>query len=164
MQVGRILGIVGAILALVGTFLPWADISSDIDSISATGIMIFFIGIPVLIFAIIGLILVAIPKRGTAIGGLVMGILAFIFMLLAFVVVSILEGLVSGTGIEVKYEYGLWVTLVGSLLLIVGGAVMFVELGKVAAAPMPPPMMPPTPPPEEMPPPEEPPMEEPPVE
>jgi hypothetical protein len=151
MQMGRILGIVGAILALVGTFLPWATISSDFESITASGIAIFFIGIPVLLFAIIGLILVAMPKRGTAIGGFVMGILCLIFMMLAFVVVSILEGLVTGTNIEISYDYGLWVSLVGSILLMIGGIWAFVELGK--APPAPAPMMP-----------MEPPMEQPPME
>jgi hypothetical protein len=151
MQIGRILGLVGAILALVGTLLPWATISSDIDSITASGVVIFFIGLPVLLFAIIGLILVALPKRGTAIGAFVMGILCLIFMMLAFVVVSILEGLVSGTNIEVSYDYGLWVSLVGSILLMIGGIWAFVELGKV-----PPPMPMPV---EPMPPMEEPPME-----
>ncbi len=144
MQMGRILGIVGGILALVGTFLPWVTLSSEIDSITASGILLFIVGIPVLIFGIIGLILVALPKRGTAIGAFVMGILALIFVMLAFVLVSWLESLVSGTSIEITYEYGMWVSLIGAILLMVGGIWSFIELGKAPPVPaMPPEPMPP---------------------
>lgn len=151
MQMGRIVGIIGGILALVGTFLPWATIESSVESISASGILLFIVGVPVLLFAIIGLILVALPKRGTAIGAFVMGILALIFVLLAFVLVGVLEGLVSGTDISITYDYGMWISLVGSILLMIGGIWAFVELGKVP--PVPAPMMP-----------MEPPMEQPPME
>ena len=148
--VGRIVGIVGGILTLVGCLLPWLTVSSSLESISVLGIIVPpWLAMLAFIFGIIGLILVAIGKRGPAIGALVMGILAFVFVIIEWmllvVIASFAEGLVSGTGVTVTIDYGVYVALVGAIILIIGSIMAMSEAKKAAAAPMMPGPMPPEP-------------------
>jgi hypothetical protein len=140
-------------------------VSSDIESIGLIGVLFIPFGILVLIFGIVGLILVALGKRGPAIGGLVLGILAFVFALLALVILlavsSWLEGMVAGTGVSVTVDYGIYLSVIGSIILIVGSAMV---MGAAKAEEMAPPMPYAPGPPMEGPPMGAPPMEEPPME
>ena len=142
---GRILGIVGGKLTVVGVFLPWVSVTYSGQTVSAWGIQLWFIGLPilVLIFGIIGLVLVAKGRRGTAIGGLVMGILAFIFAIVSVFLLAIVAEVISGVSdFEIGIDFGLYLTLVGAIILIVGSGLTFSQAGKAAPVapiePMPP--------------------------
>lgn len=144
MNYGRPLGMVGGILALVGTVLPWVTISDSFNSVSASGLQVFFFGVPALIFAILGLVFVAIPRKSLTIGCLVMGILVMVFAILAITMTSVVAGFAATTGVvTVSIEYGMYLTLVGSILLIVGGALAYVQYEEVVA-PVPTQPLPPT--------------------
>lgn len=159
---GRIVGIVGGLLVVIGGILPWIYAESSIDSASLPGILTIPFGTLAFIFGIVGLILVALKGRGVAIGALVMGILALIFALLLFPLLSILESIISGTDVTVRADYGLYISLVGSVILIIGAGLAFSQAGR--AEEMAPPMPYAPGPPMEGPPMGAPPMEEPPME
>ncbi|UCD92151.1 MAG: hypothetical protein JSV43_07985 [Methanobacteriota archaeon] len=140
---GRILGLVGGILAIVGSFLAWASVCFMGICASVAGFD-GFEGKLAFVFGLIGLILVIIPKRGLPIGGLIMGILVIIWPVK--VMMEIIAPLEIGIGI--------WITIVGAILLIVGSGLALRE-GPKPEAYVPPPMEEPM---------MEPPMEEPPLE
>jgi hypothetical protein len=138
MKFGRILGIIGGVLILVGIFLPWSITKGSLvpgGEAVITGLNLF--GYMVMIFGIIGLILVALGKRGTSIGALIMGIIAFVLTLLVLGVLSLIAGSYLGV---VTQETG-----IGIYLCIIGSAIAFVDAGKAKMAP--PPMAPSVPPP-----------------
>jgi hypothetical protein len=144
MSSGRIIGIVGGILVLVGMFLPWLTATNSItgESASLMGAMFPIFGWLALIFGVLGLIFVAIGSRGMCIAGLIMGILAFIMVLLGFALSATLVSLLSG-GI-VAVGYGIYISMIGSIILIVGAGLGMGQAKKAAAppvAPMAPPPM-----------------------
>jgi len=143
MKIGRILGIIGAILALIGVFLPWvaghvAATNTD-RSLSGIEFPLFIFGMPFLLFVVIGLILVAIPKKGTAIAGLIMGIIAFVIALIPMAILATIIVSWQISGEVASIGYGLYICLVGALLLIIGSAMGIRDAS--APKPMPPPMM-----------------------
>ena len=146
MKIGRILGIVGAILALVGVVLPWvaghvAATNTD-RSLSGIEFPLFIFGVPLLLFAVVGLVLVAIPKKGTAIAGLIMGIIALVIAMIPMAILAsiIVEWQIPGEVASIGY--GLYISLVGAVLLIVGSAIGIKDAS--APKPMPPPVMQPS--------------------
>lgn len=141
---GRILGAVGGILAIIGSFLAWLSACILGFCISVSGFE-GYEGKLTFVFGLIGLILVVIPKRGLPIGALIMGILAIIWP------VKVMLEVVAGIDVGI----GLWISLVGALLLIIGSALALREGPKPEAYVPPPPMEEPM---------MEPPMEEPPPE
>ena len=146
-MIGRIVGIVGGLLTIIGCILPWMTVQSSIASVSLWGILFIPFGTLAFIFGIIGLILVALGKRGPAIGAFVMGILAFIFVLLGWVMASVMAdffaGYVSGTGVTVTVDYGVYLALVGAIILMIGSILAMSEAKKAAEVPlMPGPMAP----------------------
>ncbi|HYM39035.1 MAG TPA: hypothetical protein VEY12_02670 [Thermoplasmata archaeon] len=149
---GWILGIVGGLITIVGAVLPWATVSggSLAAPLTFSGATVGLGGIAVLLFGVLGLICVAIPNRITAILGLVWGILALLLALLTLVGLAAIAALAagSGTGVTVTTQYGAYLALVGTLVLIVGSAIAYTEAKKAAAPPMmPPPVAPPMAPP-----------------
>ncbi len=149
---GWILGILGGVITIMGTVLPWATVSggSLTTPLTFSGITVGFGGILVLLFGLLGLICVAIPKKVTAILGIVMGIIALLWAVLTLIGLAAIAAVAagSGTGVAVTTEYGAYLALVGTLVLIVGSAIAYTEARKAAAPPpMTPPMAPMTPPP-----------------
>jgi|SRR5436309_434710 len=102
-RLGRILGIVGGFVTAVGVFLQWmgAHVLFGGDSMA------------VFVLGILGLEFVAIPTKGTATMGVVWGIIALLGTL-----VNIIPALGS-LGIT-AFDFGFYVTILGSLVLIVG--------------------------------------------
>lgn len=146
---GRILGIIGGLLAVVGSFLPWAIISDGTTTLSIMGAIYPIFGWLFVIMAILGLIFVAIPNKILNILAMVWGIIALIMGLLAMVLTSFLGGLGGLTGtITVSNGYGIYLGLVGAVLLMIGSPMAYSEAKKAAAAAMPPMMGPPMPPPQ----------------
>ncbi len=142
---GWILGVVGGILALVGSFLPWISVSDGTTTLTLIGAIIPIFGWLFLIFAILGLILVAIPNKITAILGMVFGILALIMGIVTVALTSLIANIVggTGTGVTVSIGYGAYVALVGAVLLMIGGPIAYSQWKKAAIAPAAPAMMPP---------------------
>ena len=104
-RLGRILGIVGGFVTAVGVFLQWigAHVLFGGDSLA------------VFVLGILGLEFVAIPTKGTATMGVIWGIIALLATL-----VNIIPALGS-LGIT-TFDFGFYVTILGSLVLIVGSS------------------------------------------
>ncbi len=145
MKLGKILGIVGGLLVIISLFLPWMTISSSIESVSVMGVLIIPFSILALIFAILGLIFVAIGKKGLCIGALVMGILAIVMIGISFALMQWIADTwaIVGTGITFSIEYGVWIGMIGAIILIIGSAMAYGEAKKAAPAPAPMPVTPP---------------------
>jgi len=139
--VGRALGIVGGFITIVGVFLPWATISyswssvpSTIDSLAAT---FGFLGAVVLLLGLIGTEYVALPTEGTAVAAAVFGALALQLTLAVFG--FRVFGVTQWGGPPNPYSYetspgsGLYVSTFGSLVLIVGSALAFLQARTAAA-------------------------------
>ena len=149
---GWILGILGGLVTVVGAVLPWATVSGGSLSAPMTfsGATVGFGGILVLVFGVLGLICVAIPRKVGAILGIVWGVLAILLGLLTMVGLAAIAATAAGSGssVTVTTEYGVYVSVIGALLLIIGSAIAYTEARKAAAPPMvAPPMAPMAPPP-----------------
>jgi hypothetical protein len=128
MTMGLILALIGGLLMLVGTFLPWAtvkgtNILGQTEEITVIGAVSGIGGILVLIMGILVIIMAAIKKP---IGAAIFGIIGLIFSGLAFIGISALDTLLSGTEISVDIGFGIFISLIGCVLALVGGI-----LGKV---------------------------------
>jgi len=146
---GTISGMVGVILLVAGTFLPWAISSSPggnlIDGLtywSESGWTNnfeseFFLVIIAICLSIIGAILIAIKKRLTIIAGSVTGAIVLIIFLYAFLSLSQSVDRINSYHISdwsAGVGYGVWVSIIGSLLLVIGGLLSFIKTKKVASA------------------------------
>ena len=139
-----ILGILGGVLALVGTILPWISACTTASSLlpqmclgfSGLGIsglaaaapgaaiespILAFGGILILLFGIIGLVMMLLKKPQMAMIGMVMGILALLIGVLWYVQASPLFNLSVPGVVTVSAGMGLWLSIIGGLLLFVGG-------------------------------------------
>lgn len=145
MKLGKILGIVGGLIVIISMFLPWMTVSSNIESISLMGILIIPFSTLALIFAILGLIFVAVGKKGLCIGALVMGILAIVMIGISFALMQWIADMTTiiGTGITSGVDYGVWLAMIGSIILIIGSVLAYGEAKKAQPAPAPMPMTPP---------------------
>src|SRR5439155_5868397 len=111
--IGRIVGIVGGLLVIIGAVLPWVTISgcTTLCPVTFSGVGAGFGGIGAIIFGVLGLIFVAVGKRILAILGMVWGILALLLTGLAFVGFAAIGALYTGTGVTITTDYGVYVTL-----------------------------------------------------
>ena len=92
-------------------------------------------GILVLLFGVIGLVFGALNKPVLEILALVMGILVMLFSLLMGALVPTASVVIPGASASVTPGFGMWISLVGGLLLTVGGALGFVESRNMPAPP-----------------------------
>lgn len=166
---GAILGLVGGLLGLVSVFLPWFTVGAAGISVGFSGLQlasptidVFGVQVPnpysgtfsmavygTLVFSLIGMIVVMVPKKATAILGLVCGVLAVVLAGYGFSQASALASTVPPTpGLSVGPGFGIYLGIIGGLLLLIGGALALMDVRK-AGAPMatPPPMAPMQPPP-----------------
>jgi hypothetical protein len=148
---GAILSIAGAIILIVGIFLPWATSSSPGGNLiggatswsesgwtnySSDNYQYLLVKIA-LVLGAIGAILIVIKKRLTVIAGLATGV----FTLMTFLVLLInLNNDINNVNsyhladISTGIAYGIWVSIIGSLLLIAGGVLAFKDTKKVASS------------------------------
>ena len=147
--IGKILGLVGGILAIVGVVLPWATASGTVMgmtiSMSASGLdaaksggewVAYVYGTA--IFGVLGLIFVLISKKSTTMLAFVFGLLALILSGVALVRITQLIGGLSAPGVSVGAGIGLYICVVGGLLLLIGCLLAFKAVGAQAqvAAPL----------------------------
>lgn len=120
-----ILGLVGGILALVGTLLPWVTLKElGIDK-TFNGLYAWP-GWLALIFGLLCMVLMLPRKKGTYLAGGIMGLLAFIFAMLFMMILS-------SFGADALIGYGVYITMVGGILGLVGGIMGWMEAKKAAA-------------------------------
>ncbi|MDO5861508.1 MAG: hypothetical protein Q4Q58_01725 [Thermoplasmata archaeon] len=142
-----IIGLIGAILLIVGVFLTWAEASFDIVIYSAsesyTGWDIYSEGMDAeynyaplvaLIAGVVAIITTIIPivlKNATAnrllgVITLILAVVAIVLMVLFYGQMETLE--ISGyTVASVTAGYGLWVSIAGAVILALGGIVDIVK-------------------------------------
>ena len=152
---GQKIGLVGGIIALVGFFLPWVTLHLTGDIATSAGVtQQSFMGIQsggvmgliALVSAILVIVFSVINKSSMPILTIVFAIIGLLLVLLAMTGVQSLidatRALASATGtgdITASYEYGLWVTIIGFIIGLVGGGLSMKEM-KASAVP---PAMPP---------------------
>jgi hypothetical protein len=145
-----ILGIVGAVLVIAGIFLPWLTCyppdgyqaayrsQSGWDNYAVFQHEYYFVKIAMAL-SVIGVVMIAIKRRFTAAAGLIMGIGNLVIFLDAYRnldYATYLIGLqrsIDPTAVGIGYiGYGIWVCIIGTLLLIAGGVLAFRETQKVS--------------------------------
>ncbi len=123
----QIIGIVGAVIVLVGMFLPWATVSEPDGSnaMSVYGKMS-----PLLwIFFILVIIGAAIPKPAGGILAFIMGLLGLLDAVWNHIgILNIAASM--GEDVKITIEYGGYLVMVGFALAMVGGILQYIFLKK----------------------------------
>jgi len=148
---GIILGIVGTVLLTVGVFLPWATASSPggnlengatygstsgWDNYSVYDYEYFLVKIA-MVLSVIGMIMIAIKRRLTIVAGLIIGVSTLVILLYTYANLEHTAYLINIQHISdwsAGVGYGIWVSIIGSLLLITGGVLAFKETKKITLA------------------------------
>ncbi len=140
------MGSEGGIVAIVGAVLPWWNVSASSGGISLSVpiLGIFWIGgILCLVFGILGLIFAMLKSPAFGLVTAVMGLLV--------VVIAAMYGAFLPTGsvsagqasASITPGFGYWISMLGGILLLAAGPLVFMDNRKAAAAPPAPMMMPP---------------------
>ncbi|HYS99199.1 MAG TPA: hypothetical protein VEO20_00880 [Thermoplasmata archaeon] len=124
--VGRVLAILGGLAVLVGLFLPWGSVDFvdpaladfNYDPFNWSGTWIF------LAFGLLWFIFFAVPRKVAAVWGFVWGCLA---LLNTAVAVEGLYYVVARNTGGVYLGSGVYVSILGSTMLIVGSALAYVK-------------------------------------
>ena len=144
---GQKIGLVGGIIALVGFFLPWVSLSSETVSGSYMGIQTGAFGLIALISAILVIVFSVINKSSMPILTIVFAIIGLLLVLLLFgqleqlrQLFETLNGLTDPSAeVTMNYGIGIWITIVGFIIGLVGGIMSMKEM-KTSNVP---PVMPP---------------------
>ncbi len=169
---GAIIGILGGLMGLIGVFLPWVTLSASVGPItislsvpgtcvggvggiaiagvgtqpcvgSAEG-AIYFYGI--LLLSLLGLIVSLLGRKMTSMLALVFGVLVLLLGVVAAArVVAALGAIGSTPGLTISIGYGLILSIIGGVILLVGGFLGWTEAKKAGMATMPPDMSAPPP-------------------
>jgi hypothetical protein len=137
--IGRIVGLVGGIITLVGALLPWVTLSGGRLSSPQMflGISTGFFGILLSQLGFFGIIMMFDGKKTTSLGGLALGASGFVLSVLTLAFLGLLSvGDTSGISIEVGL--GIYVCIVGSIVLLVGSIIALIEAGRPRKLPIPP--------------------------
>jgi len=124
---GRFLAVVGGLITFVGVSLPLGSVHFLGPSLTDTSLR--FPGDGgwiVLVFGLLWFAFFAVPKKVAAIWGLVWGGLSLVFIL---VTIQGLADIVSREAGALYLSYGVYVTILGSLLLIVGSTLAYLKVG-----------------------------------
>jgi len=136
--IGRLLAMVGGIITLVGALLPWVTVSGRLSSPE------MFLGVSTGIFGVLlsqlgffGIVMMLDGKKTTSMGGMALGATGLVFSVLALVFPGILS--VGDTaGISIEIGLGIYVCTVGSIILLVGSILAWIEAGRPRKLPIPP--------------------------
>ena len=144
-----IIGLLGGLMALIGGVLPWLEMRTCVSTIIqicvavplpfALGSLSPILGIGqilALVFGLIGLVLLFLQKPMTGMVAGVMGILALVFAVLYFVTAPAYFTQLSGgvVDIQIGLGFGIYITMIGGVLLLVGGLMQWKGL-KAKAGP-----------------------------
>jgi len=120
---GRRLALLGAIVVVVGSVLPWYTLGGDVGQLTAIR-MTAFDGAGILTFlaALATMALVALPyaagERPLAVDrGLAFGLLAIVAFLGLLLFIPASDVLVAPEGMLPDRAYGFWITLIGAIIL-----------------------------------------------
>jgi len=117
---GGIIAIVGGLMVLIGTFLPYFDIS-EYGGPVWLGIQTSIWGILPLIFAILIIVLILLKKP--LISG-ILGIVSLIFVILPLLIIASILATYGVAGFAMSvFSYGWYLALIGSILAMIGGFV-----------------------------------------
>lgn len=136
---GRLLGIAGGIIALVGALLPWVTLSGPGLSSPKMflGISTGFFGVMVSQLGFFGIMMMLDGKKTTSLGGMVLGASGLVISVLTLAFLGILSvGYTSGMSIDVGL--GIYVCIVGSTILLIGSILALIKAGKPRKLPIPP--------------------------
>ena len=133
-SLGRVLGrstaVVGGLITLFGVALPLGSVDSANPALADTYLgLLRNGGWIVLVFGLLWFAFFAVPKKVAAIWGLAWGGLALVFILVA------VQGLVDTVGQDPGAVYlhdGVLVTILGSLLLILGSTLAYIKAGRTS--------------------------------
>ena len=120
---GRRLALIGAIVVVIGSVLPWYTLGGEAGQLTAIR-MTAFDGAGILTFlaALATMALVALPyaagERPLAVDrGLAFGILAIVGIVGLILFIPASDALVAPAGMLPDRAYGYWITLVGTITL-----------------------------------------------
>ncbi len=166
---GAILGLIGGLLGLVGVFLPWFTVSALGVSFGFTGLQLASATIDVggvpfpnpyanvfsiavygtIAFSVLGLIVVMLGKKITAILAALFGVLTLAMAGLGAAQATALAATIPpGIPVTAGAGVGIYLSIVGGLLLLIGGILAIGDAKKAMMSGAPMPMAPPMPPPQ----------------
>ena len=139
---GAAIGLIGGILAIVGAIMPWwiatASVSAGGFTVSASVPLlgIFTLGgLLCLVFGALGLVMALIKNKATSLITVVCGVLALAASLMVGAFLATANVAVPGASANasVTPSFGMWIAAIGGIVLIIGGALAFLETNKPAA-------------------------------
>lgn len=83
-------------------------------------------GLSLLIFGVIGMIMTVLGGKGPGIVGIVMGVFALPMVLSGMAIINWLVMLAgwSGSGVTILMRFGTYIAFIGSILLVIGSAMV----------------------------------------
>jgi hypothetical protein len=130
---GAIIGLIGGILIILATILPWASVpSTGVFSTDVMGLLTGF-GTIVLIMGILGLVLALLSKGFWTI---LCGVVSLLITLCWYGALSFISSWFLVIGGTISLGYGTFFAIIGAILLIIGGIIVSEEQ-KAATAPAP---------------------------
>lgn len=137
--IGRLLGMVGGIITLVGALLPWVTLSGGRLSSPQMflGVSTGFFGVLLSQLGFFGIVMMFDGKKTTSLGGLALGASGFVFSVLILAFLGVLS-VGDTSGINIDIGLGIYVCIVGSIMLLVGSILALIEAGKPRKLPIPP--------------------------
>ncbi len=131
----QIVGIVGAIIAIIGMFLPWANVSATnpYSGEKITQSVYGYMSIILWIFAILTIVGAAIPKAWGGILAFVFGILGFLDALWNQIGIYGLKSMFESAGykdISISVGVGGYIIMVGFIIAFIGGILQYISIRK----------------------------------
>ncbi len=125
MNKGQIIGIVGAVIVIIGMFLPWATVSAEeVGSETVYGYISPFLWIS-LILVLIG---VFVPKTWGGLLAAIFGILGFLDAIWNQQQIYALKNLYSDVNIDIGY--GGYIIIIGFIIAFIGGILHYIYIKK----------------------------------
>lgn len=124
--IGFSICVLAVLLTIVGAVLPWVTVTGFVEvskaGLEGDGVITLVVG---LVAGLLAVLMLALKSRGFAIGVLVGALINVGISILDLSDVSSKVGTLNSPGLDLQAGagIGLWITLVASLLLLVGGVV-----------------------------------------
>lgn len=135
---GEKIGLIGAVLTILGSLLPWASITGKFTKLLPGGQIFYGIqgaGIFSLVLGGLGIVFLAFAakhRKAGIIGDLIIGVLVMLLWWGQYSMVSqTFAKFQNVSGAQASFAYGFWILLIGGIIMLVGGILMIME-GKEA--------------------------------